>query len=135
MKKLKNIAVAIASVIIFTNITHAQAVKANYSVSHEAPLAVKFLGNDGDYLTFRVTVLTPIPDNAFLAVNDKYEGIVYSSFFSPTFKVQKVKIEKRDDQVLDFKLVIGKKTYSKFVSVNTVLADEALAAKHELTKL
>ena len=135
MTKLKNIAVALAAIIIFTNITHAQVSKAKYSVNYEVPLKVKYLGNDSNHLTFQVTVLSQIPDNAFLVIAEKYEGVVYTSFFTPTFKVQNVKIKKGDDQELNFKLVIGKQTYWKSFSVNTSNAKKLTIAERGITML
>ncbi len=134
MKKFKNTAVAIASLLIFINSTHAQASKAGQPVNEEDPMAVKFLGNDGNFLTFRVTMLSQIPDYAFLAIGDKNEGVLYSAFFTTKYKVQKVKIEKRDDQVLNFKLIIDKKTYSKSYSVNAGKLETATAIK-DVSKL
>ncbi len=135
MTKLKNIAVALAAIIIFTNITHAQVSKAKYSVNYEVPLKVKYLGNDSNHLTFQVTVLSQIPDNAFLVITEKYEGVVYTSFFTPTFKVQNVKIKKGDDQELNFKLVIGKQTYWKSFFVNTSNAKKITIAERGITML
>jgi hypothetical protein len=135
MTKLKNIAIAIASIIIFTNITHAQILKASYSVNYEGPLAVKYLGSDGDYLTFQVTVQPGVPGNTLFAIADKNEGELYASNVTPGFKVKTVKIEKRDDQVLNFKLVIGKKTYSKSFSVNTGKVETTTVSESEITML
>jgi len=135
MTKLKNIAVAVATLVIFTNITNAQAVKASYPVNYEEPLAVKYLGNDGDYLTFQVTVQPTTPANALFEIADKNEGELYSSSVNPGFKVKTVKIEKRDDQTLDFKLVVGKKTYSKSFTVNTNKVETTTVAEGNITML
>jgi hypothetical protein len=135
MTKLKNIAVAIASIVIFTNITHAQALKASYSVNYEEPLKVKYLGDDGDYLTFQVTVQSELPGKALFEIADKSEGALYSSNVTPSFKVKTVRIEKRGDQVLDFKLVVGKKTYSKSFSVNTNQVETTTVAESGITML
>jgi len=135
MTKLKNIAVAVASIVIFTNITNAQALKASYSVNYEEPLAVKYLGNDGDYLNFEVTVQSEIPGNALFAIADKTEGELYSSKFTPKHKVQVVKIEKKDAQVLNFRLVVGNKTYSKTFAVNTSKVETTTVAENDVTIL
>ena len=119
MTKLKNIVVAIASIVVFTNITYAQAVKANYAVNYEEPLAVKYIGNDGDYLTFQVTVQSENTAKAVLEIEDSNEGELYSSYITPKYKVQMVKIEKRGDQVLNFRLRVDRKSYSKTFSINT----------------
>ena len=135
MTKLKNIAVALASIVIFTNITHAQALKASYSVNYEEPLAVKYLGNDGNYLTFEVTVQSQISGKAFFAIADKNEGVLYSSNVTPGLKVKTIKIERSGDQVLNFKLVIGKKTYAKTFSVNTSKVETTTVAESDITML
>ena len=119
MSTLKNIAVAVASLVIFTNITNAQTVKASYSVKAEEPMAVKYLGNDGNYLTFQVSVEPTVSGNAIFEITDKNEGELYTSTLATHSKTTTIKIEKRDGQVLDFKLVVGKNTYTKSFSVNT----------------
>jgi len=117
MTKLKTIAVAFASIVIFSNITNAQAVKASYSTNFEEPLKVKYLGEDKGYLLFEVTLQSPA--SSLFAIADKYEGELYTAYISDRLKVQTVKIEKRADQVLNFKLVSGRKTYAKSFEVNT----------------
>ncbi|MEP7141826.1 MAG: hypothetical protein ABI707_03090 [Ferruginibacter sp.] len=135
MTKLKNLAVAIASIVIFTNITNAQALKASYSVNYEEPLTVKYLGSDDDYLTFEVTVKPGTTGNAALIIADKNDGFLYSSKVAPALSVKTVKIEKRDDQVLDFKLVVGRKTYSKSFTVNSNTVETTTVAEKDITLL
>lgn len=135
MTKLKNIAIAIASMVIFTNITHAQVVKASYSVNYEEPLDVKYIGKDGNYLTFQVSVQSLTPGNSFLSIADKNEGVIYSLFFTPEFAVHTVKIERKDDQVLNFKLTMGKDTYSKSFSVNTNKTATTTPAENVIIRL
>ena len=135
MTKLKNIAVAVASIVIFSNITHAQAAHASYSVNYAEPLAVKYLGSEGDYLRFQVTVQSDVPGNALFAIIDKAEGELYATKFTPNYKVQTVKIEKKDNQVLNFRLVLGSKTYSKSFSVNTSKVETTIVAENEISIL
>ncbi|MEP7108092.1 MAG: hypothetical protein ABI760_08915 [Ferruginibacter sp.] len=136
MTKFKNIVVAAASLVIFTNITHAQAIKASYSVSAEGPLKVTYLGDDGDYLLFQVTLQSADLKRGVFAIEDKNEGELYSSGLTTNLKTSTIKIEKRkDDQVLDFKLYLGKKTYSKSFSVNTSLVETTTVAETDITKL
>ncbi len=136
MSNLKNIAVAIASVVVFSNIANAQVVKANYSVTAEDPLKVKYLGDDGDYLLFQVTLQSKTPENTLFAIDDTNEGELYSSALSNNFKVQTVKIEKRySNQVLNFKLVLGRKIYSKSFSANTSLVENTIVAETDITRL
>jgi hypothetical protein len=119
MSTLKNIAAAVASIVIFTNITNAQVIKAGYSVKAEEPMAVKYVGTDGNYLTFQVSVEPTVSANALFEIADKNEGELYTSTLAPNAKTKTIKIEKREGQVLDFKLVVGKNTYTKSFSVNT----------------
>lgn len=135
MTTLKNIAVAVASIVIFSNITHAQALKASYSTSssYEEPLKVKYIGEDNGYLLFQVTLQSPT--SSLFAINDKSEGELYSSYSSENFKVQTVKIEKREAQVLNFKLVSGKKVYNKSFSVNTNKVETTTVAENNISML
>lgn len=136
MKNLKNIAVAVASVVLFSNITNAQTLKASYSVNYEEPLKVKYLGDDDAYLLFEVTLQSNAPANTLFAISDKNEGEFYSSFLSAGLKPRTFKIEKHgDNQVLDFKLVAGKRTYLKTFSVNTSTVEKTTVAEHDITKL
>ena len=135
MKKLKNIAVAVASLVIFSNITNAQTLAAVNSVNYEEPLKVKYLGEDGDYLRIEVTFQPGISSKALLAIEEEKEGELYSSFVGAEFKVQKIKIEKGDYRSLNFKLFNGKKSYSKSFSVNTSLVETTTVSESDLTKL
>lgn len=136
MKNLKNIVVAVASVVLFSNITNAQTLKASYSVNYEEPLKVKYLGDDDAYLLFEVTLQSNAPLNTLFAISDKNEGEFYSSFLSAGLKPRTFKIEKHgDNQVLDFKLVAGKRTYLKTFSINTSTVEKTTVAEHDITKL
>lgn len=136
MTTLKNIAVAVASIVIFTNITNAQtAVKANYSVNYEEPMAIKYLGEDGDYLVFRVNVQPPVSGSAYFEIADKNVGALYSSNLTASPKVQTIKIEKKDDQVINFKLVVGKKTISKSYTVNSNIVETTIVSEKDITRL
>ncbi|MEO6550036.1 MAG: hypothetical protein ABIN94_18685 [Ferruginibacter sp.] len=135
MTKLKNILVAVATLVIFTNITQAQSVKASYSVSAEEPLKVKYLGEDGDYLLFLVTLQPKGSSNALFAIEDKTEGELYSTGLQLTTKVKTIKIEKRPDQVLNFTLLIGSKSYAKSFSVNTSLVETTTVTEGDISKL
>ena len=46
MTNLKNIAVAMATLVIFSNITNAQTPKASYTVNAQEPLKVTYMGAD-----------------------------------------------------------------------------------------
>ena len=136
MTKLKNIAVAVAALVIFSNITNAQAVKTSYSVIAEEPLKVKYLGDEGEYLVFAVTLESSKVTNAKFAIVDDAEGELYSSFVGTSLNAKTVKIEKKDaDQVLNFKMTVGKKTYSKAFFANTNLVETTTVEETSITKL
>ena len=135
MTHLKNIVVAVASIVIFTNITQAQNLKANYSVGYEEPLKVKYLGSDGDYLRFEVTFDSKTPERARFTIEDKNEGELYSSYFEGTSKVQTIKIEKSAYEALNFHLNLGKKNYSKSFSVNTSVVHTTVVAERDVATL
>jgi len=135
MTTLKNIAVAVASIVIFTNITNAQAVKASYSVNYEEPMAVKYIGSDGDYLTFEVSVKPAVTGNAVFQIEDRNEGELYTTKLASNFKVKTIKIERRIGQALNFKLVVGKTTYTKSFSVNTNKIETTTVSESDITIL
>jgi hypothetical protein len=135
MTTIKNIAVAVASLVIFTNISNAQAVKASYSVNYEEPMKVKYLGEDGDYLNFEVTFESERPTFARFIIEDKNEGELYSSFIESSSKAKTIKMEKNNFKALNFKLFVGKKTYSKLFSINMTLVETITVAERDITKL
>ena len=136
MTKLKNVLVAAIALVVFSNITTAQAVKASYSVNAEEPFKVTYLGADAQYLLFQVTLQYNEADNAKLSIDDNKAGEIYSSGFKTNLKVSIVKIERADgDQVLNFKLSLGKKTYAKSFSINTNLVETTTVAERDITKL
>jgi hypothetical protein len=114
MKKTKTIVLATSLMMLLTG----SAIAANPTpfVKHSTPpsnnpLTVDFLGEDANYLIFRITVNTASNQSVSIAVNDKVEGELYSAEINSN-KVQTYKIEKRAYQELDFQLQIGGKIYS-----------------------
>lgn len=118
MKTLKTAIVAFVSFVVFTNTSSAQALPVSISAKVDEPFAVKYLGVDGSYLVFEVIVKSPENRTATLELADKSEGELYSANFRVN-KVTTYKVEKRDNQELDFKLTMGRKIYSKSFFVNT----------------
>ena len=133
MTKIKNILAAFATIVIFSNVTNAQTVKASYTYQDE-PLAVKYVGVVDNYLTFKVSVDEQVSNNSFFAITDKSEGVLYSSDLRAKYNERIVKVEKKDDQILDFKLVVGKKTYLKSFSINTMKTETTTVAENDITK-
>ena len=75
------------------------------------PLMVKYLGTQDDYLIFRVEIKTADTKHSTFTIEDAIEGELYSNPVYTTSKYQVLKIEKRENQVLDFKLVSARKVY------------------------
>ena len=119
MKNIKKIAVVLSSIVLFAATANAGSIKNSVPVTSKAnftePLSVSFLGEDANYLYFRVSVAAGSKKNAYFTVSDMIEGELYSTVFSND-NVQTYKIEKREGQVLDFSLQSGKKFYSKSFS-------------------
>ncbi len=135
MTTFKNIAVAMATIVIFTNITTAQTPKASYTLNAQEPLKVKYLGDEDKYLIFEVTMQAENKATPRFVISDKNEGEFFSSFFN-NGATRTFKIEKRgEDQVLNFTLVMGKATYVKTFAVNTSTIVKTVVAERDITKL
>lgn len=80
-----------------------------------SPLYVDFIGEDANYLIFRVTVSTNSNQLVSIVVNDKAEGELYAADITSN-RVQTYKIEKRENQELNFQLQIGSNSYSSSFS-------------------
>jgi hypothetical protein len=137
MKQLKNIAAAVASLVIFSSITNAQtAIPTSYSATtaNAEPLAVKYLGSSEEYLVFEVTLVSA-NSSALFEIEDQNEGALYSTGLDKNATTKTIKIEKKDDQVLNFKLSVDKKVYTKSFSVNTSVVEKTTVAENDYTKL
>jgi hypothetical protein len=135
MKKLTTILVALAAILVLSNSVNAQALQASYSVNENAPFAVKYLGNDENYLTFRIAVQPTLAKRSTLVISDKSEGEIYVTGLNSRYAYKTIKIEKREGQELSFKLVSGGKTYSKSFSVNTSNVETTTVSERDITRL
>jgi hypothetical protein len=135
MKKLTTILVALAAILVLSNSVNAQALQASYSVNENAPFAVKYLGNDENYLTFRIAVEPTLAKRSTLVISDKSEGEIYVTGLNSRYAYKTIKIEKREGQELSFKLVSGGKTYSKSFSVNTSNVETTTVSERDITRL
>ncbi len=136
MTNLKKIAVAVLAFVIFSNITNAQTVKANYAAMAAEPLNVKYIGEEGDYFLFNVTLQSSNPAKAYFAIYDGAEGELYSSMYKINVKGITVKVEKKGtEQVLNFKMILAGKTYSKSFSANSSTVEKITVADMSITKL
>jgi hypothetical protein len=98
-------------------------------------MKVKYLGEGDGYLSFEVTFTSEVPTKSRFIIEDKNEAELYSTYFESGFKKQRIKIEKEDFKALNFKLFVGKKSYSKSYSVNTSLVETITVDENDLTKL
>ena len=121
MKNFKKIAATFVALVIAGTALNAKAVTSPGSFSSEEPFTVRYIGNDGDYLLFQVIVNSDNTKNTSFEISDKAEGEIYAASINSAYKEQTLKIEKRGNQELDFKLVIGKNVYSRsFAILSTV---------------
>lgn len=129
MNKIKNTAVALSAIVLFAGNSFA-GTTVNNPVNNggiyygEEPaaelLSVNYLGEDEEYLFFEVSVKAGNNKAVSFAVNDTFEGELYSTTISSD-KVQTLKIEKRLNQELNFNVRAGKKSYTRsFTVVPTV---------------
>jgi hypothetical protein len=115
MTKTKNIALAFSMIMLFAGTGVAGTIKSlpvPPELQQRNPLAVTYLGEDANYVFFRVSVKAASSKFVSFAVSDKEEGELYTAVFGSN-KELTVKVEKRGQQELDFKLLDGNKSYSK----------------------
>ena len=124
MTTIKNSAIALLITVLFASNSFATNVINPLPVvtaTAENPLYVQYMGEEDGYLLFQVGVNTLDAKRVSFSINDKIEGEIYSTAMSNS-KTQILKIEKRENQELNFQLEIGKKNFSKsFIVVPTVV--------------
>jgi hypothetical protein len=98
---------------VVSNVSAQKAMTVNNSIETSEPLMVKYLGVQDDYLVFRVEIKTGNINLSVFKVEDATEGELYSKDIYSNSKYTIMKIEKRENQVLDFKLLSQKKVYTK----------------------
>ncbi len=124
MTTIKNSAIALLITVLFASnsfatnlINPVPAVKA----ASENPLNVQYMGEEDGYILFKVIFNTPEANKASFSIKDKTEGEIYSANVNNN-KTQTLKIEKRENQELNFQLQIGKNNFStSFKIVPTVV--------------
>ena len=125
MKNLKNIVLTLVAMVISATAINAKSIDPVKTAKGAEPFSVKYIGNEGQYLLFQVVVNSDNAKQTSFAVTDKAEGEIYSSQIQSNYKAQTFKIEQRENQELDFKLVIGKEVYSRsFAILSTVSMEE-----------
>ena len=121
MKNFKKIAATFVAIVIAGTAINTKAATTANLFSSEEPFTVRYIGNEGEYLLFQIIVKSDNTKNTSFEISDKAEGEIYAASINSTYKEQTLKIEKRDNQELDFKLVIGKNVYSRsFAILSTV---------------
>lgn len=129
MTNIRNIAVALSAIVLTAGSSFAAPVSPVNTVKTEEPSAepvsVNFIGEDADYLYFRVTVKKGSNKVVELSVSDLFEGELFSTVYA-TDKVQTLKIEKRFDQQLDFTVKAGRKNYSRTYTIMPTVVLEKL---------
>ncbi len=132
MKNLKNTVAALVAVILFSAAANAQTIN---TIANE-PLLVKYIGNEEGYLYFQVEIKDAGSKFALLKINDKAEGEeLYSQNLNGTPKAQIFKIEKKEGQELNFKLLSGNKVYSKTFSANTSFKETTTVSEKDVVVL
>ena len=136
MKNLKNITTAIIAVVLFATTAAAQTSTATTAtVKASEPFTVKYIGSEDDYLYFQVEVNTGNSNYSLLKINDKAEGELYSQTVKTNLKLQTFKIEKKEGQELNFKLVSGSKVYSKSFSASTSIKETTTVNENDMVVL
>lgn len=131
MKNFKKITTAIFAVIVTLNFATAQEVK---PATPAEPFTVKYLGDEEDYLYFQVEINTGNNFSLF-KIDDKIEGELYAKSWKSSLKFQNFKIEKKEGQELNFKLMSGNKVYSKSFSANTSMIMQTTVKENDVVIL
>jgi hypothetical protein len=132
MKNLKNIATAITAVVLFATTATAQTVKTENA---NEPLTVKYIGAEEDYLVFQVEIKTDNSNLSLFKINDKTEGELFSQNLKANGGFKTFKIEKMDGQEISFKLVTGKKVYTKTFSATTSAVEKTTVNENDVVVL
>ncbi len=128
MTKIKLMVTALAAFVMINSSAAAQDVTYPYATQEFQPLTVKYLGSEGEYLLFKVVMLSPAKKVTTFSVDDKSVGELYSANLRTSYKEQILKIEKQSEQELNFKFVVGKNVYSKSFNINNVKNETTIAA-------
>lgn len=134
MKNLKNIITALIAVVLFATTASAQTTAAN-TAKAEDTFTVKYIGNEENYLYFQVDINTGNNNFSLFKINDNAEGELYSQSWKSGLKTQTFKIEKKDGQQLNFRLLSGNKVYSKTFSANTSLKETTTVNENDMVVL
>jgi hypothetical protein len=132
MKNLKNIATAITAVVLFTTTATAQTV---ITANVNEPLTVKYIGAEEDYLVFQVEIKADNSSFSLFKINDKTEGELFSQNLKATSNFKTFKIEKMDGQEISFKLLTGKKVYTKIFSATTSAVQKTTVNENDVVVL
>jgi hypothetical protein len=132
MKSLKNVVAAITAVILLSTSTLAQSVK---TTGTDEVLNVKYVGTEEDYLIFEVEIKTDNSYFSLLKIDDKAEGELFSQNLKANGRFKIFKIEKMDGQQISFKLLTGKKVYTKTFSATTSIIEKTTINENDVVVL
>jgi hypothetical protein len=132
MKSLKNVVAAITAVILLSTSTLAQSVK---TTGTDEVLNVKYVGTEEDYLIFEVEIKTDNSYFSLLKIDDKAEGELFSQNLKANGRFKTFKIEKMDGQEISFKLLTGKKVYTKTFSATTSIIEKTTINENDVVVL
>ncbi|MBS1513209.1 MAG: hypothetical protein JST86_20400 [Bacteroidetes bacterium] len=134
MKNLKNIIAVFAVIVTFSATASAQATATAVAKNNE-PFKVTYIGSENDYLYFQVEINATNSNYSLLKIDDKEEGELYSQSWKANSAVQTFKIEKKDGQELNFKLLTGNKVYNKSFSATTKLIEKTTVNENDMVVL
>lgn len=113
MKKFKEMALAFVTLVVSGASINARSLNGDISTDGKDPFSVRYIGHKDGYLMFQLVVNSDAHANLSFEVCDKVTGETFIAKVPHVQPVQTIKIEKRDTQELDFKLVIGEEVYSR----------------------
>ncbi len=116
MKNFKSLLTVILALFLVSTLSNAQVAKVTTLNNSNEPLKVKYLGSEDSFLYFQVTANNMGSTFSQIKIYDKIDGEIFSQNFKYSNYVQNFKIEKRENQELNFKISFGNKVYSKTFS-------------------
>ncbi len=131
MKNLRKVTTAILATLLISSAASAQVI----NPSDADDFAVKYTGTEDNYLCFNVTVASALLRNAFLKVEDTNEGEIYSENFNKTATTVKFKIEKKQGQILTFKLTSGKNVFARTFTSDIKLVEQVTVSENSIASL
>jgi hypothetical protein len=130
MTTIKTIAIAFSTTVLmaansFASTDNPTTPVANKTTVAAEPLKVQFICEKQGFLYFEVSINATDSKNANFTVSDSFEGELHNTAVSGN-KKQTFKIEKRDNQELEFSLQLKNKNFTQtFTIVPVIVLEEA----------